>query len=123
MKSFEEFVEESLNFRLGGSANKGAAVEKKFSELEVGDSVYYFCFENNKQVERTEYIVKDIQTYYDVVEFKFNDPKASLVLSKKDEIENYCHSWEDDNVFQVFTTADRVPVDVAKYLELDDEDI
>ena len=123
MKSFEEFVEESLNFRLGGSSNKGAAVEKKFSELEVGDKMYYFCFENCKQVERTEFIVRDINTYYDVVEFKFNDPKASLVLSKKDELENYYYLWEDDDDLQVFTTADRVPDDIAKYLKLSNEDI
>lgn len=118
MKSFEEFVEESLNFRLGGSTNKGAAVEKNFSELETGDKMYSFYFENCKQVERTEFIVRAINIYHDVVEFKFNDPKASLVLSKKDELENYYYSWEDDNVLQIFTTVDRVPDDIANYLKL-----
>lgn len=118
MKSFEEFVEESLNFRLGGSANKGATAEKNFSELEVGDKIYYFYFENYKQVERGEFIVRSINIYHDVVEFKFNDPKASLALSKKDELENYYYSWEDDNVLQIFTTADRIPDDFVNYLKL-----
>ena len=39
MKSFEEYIAESADFRLGGKDNKGEA-PKTFGELEEGDIVY-----------------------------------------------------------------------------------
>jgi len=41
MKSFEEFVNESVDFRLGGSANKGST-EITFGELERDDTFYVY---------------------------------------------------------------------------------
>lgn len=43
-----EQVEESVDFRLGGSASKGTAAEKKFSELENGEQIFFYRFEKNE---------------------------------------------------------------------------
>ena len=46
MKSFEEYIEEAVDFRLGGKADKGIAAPKTFGELEKGDKIYLYRFEN-----------------------------------------------------------------------------
>ena len=42
MKTFEEYIKEAVDFRLGGSANKGVELHKSFEELEKGDKVYFY---------------------------------------------------------------------------------
>ena len=46
MKSFEEFVNESVNFRLGGSANKGGGIT--FGELERDETFYVYIVPKRK---------------------------------------------------------------------------
>lgn len=40
MRTFEQYIRESVDFRLGGSSNKGAAAQKPFEDLEEGERVY-----------------------------------------------------------------------------------
>ena len=42
MKTFEKYIREAVDFRLGGSANKGVELHKSFEELEKGDKVYFY---------------------------------------------------------------------------------
>lgn len=44
MRTFEQYIEESVDFRLGGSNSKGVAAPKTFEELEKGDYLYYWNF-------------------------------------------------------------------------------
>ena len=44
MKTFEEYIKEAVDFRLGGKANKGVAAPKTFEELERGNYLYYWNF-------------------------------------------------------------------------------
>jgi len=59
-KSFKQYIEESVDFRLGGSKNKGAA-DKTFDELEAGDTYYIWkCEFNFKLVYKDERNVKTV---------------------------------------------------------------
>ena len=40
LKSFEQYIREAVDFRLGGKANKGDAAPKPFEDLEEGERVY-----------------------------------------------------------------------------------
>ena len=42
MRTFEEYVKESYNFRLGGSQKKGFNQQLTFGQLEKGDTIYHF---------------------------------------------------------------------------------
>jgi len=44
MRTFEQYIEESVDFRLGGSKNKGA-VDKTFGELKDGDVFYRYSID------------------------------------------------------------------------------
>jgi len=44
MKSFEQYIREAVDFRLGGSTNRGD-VSKPFNELEKGDKIYFYKFD------------------------------------------------------------------------------
>jgi len=46
MKTFKQYIEEAVDFRLGGKADKGVAAPKSFGELEKGDKIYLYKFEN-----------------------------------------------------------------------------
>jgi len=48
MKTFEEYIREAVDFRLGGKANKGEEWHKTFEELEKGDHVYFYRFKNHE---------------------------------------------------------------------------
>ena len=47
MRTISEYIKEDLNFRLGGSSDKGK-VTKSFEELEESDKVYFFRFKSHK---------------------------------------------------------------------------
>lgn len=47
MRTFEQYLKEAYNFRLGGKANKGNLV-KTFKELEKGDEIYFYNVDLNK---------------------------------------------------------------------------
>jgi len=47
MRTFEQYVREAVDFRLGGSKNKGNLV-KTFRELEKGDEIYFYNVDLNK---------------------------------------------------------------------------
>ena len=50
MKTFEQYIDEAYNFRLGGSQQKGfeQTKVKTFSELERGDDIYTAHIDGNK---------------------------------------------------------------------------
>ena len=48
MKTFEQYIREAVDFRLGGSANKGKAT-KSFKDLEGGDYVYFYEIDRRKR--------------------------------------------------------------------------
>lgn len=49
MKTFAEYIEEAVDFRLGGKANKGDEVEPVFKDLRNGDKLYFHEWEMSKQ--------------------------------------------------------------------------
>ena len=66
MKSFEQFIEESYNFRLGGSQQKGYDQNrvKKFIELKEGDELYYWHEDNGSKVKVFK-LIEDAHYDYD----------------------------------------------------------
>ncbi len=46
MKTFDQYIRETVDFRLGGSANKGDNLNR-FDDLEPGDKFYMYEFDNN----------------------------------------------------------------------------
>ena len=47
MKSFSEYIKEAIDFRLGGSRNKGES-DKTFEELKEGDAFYYAMYDKRE---------------------------------------------------------------------------
>jgi len=72
MKTFEQYINEDLNFRLGGKENKGDYVKHlKFSELEKGDIIYQWCVDTDKNTVVMEF------------EFVFECIEGNKIISSK----------------------------------------
>lgn len=59
MKTFKQYIEESVDFRLGGSSNKGDAAKKTFKDLEKGDSIFIYVYK-----------MKNRKPYIDIIDEK-----------------------------------------------------
>ena len=79
-KSFKQYIEESVDFRLGGKASKGEFV-KSFGELERGDLCYAWRIGKVGQ-----YIHKDVRIVLDVSE---TPSSKKLKIHYEHEIKNY----------------------------------
>ena len=49
MKTFEQYIREAVDFRLGGSENKGDEVEPVFKDLRNGDKLYFHEWKMSNQ--------------------------------------------------------------------------
>jgi len=52
-------LKETIDFRLGGSANKGSVI-KSFEELEEGDCIYYYNDSRGKIKFRDEFVIEKV---------------------------------------------------------------
>ena len=50
MKTFEQYIDEAYNFRLGGSQKKGFNQKIAFADLEKGDDLFYAYINNDGTV-------------------------------------------------------------------------
>ena len=76
MKTFTQYLTEKIDFRLGGSLNKGE-VYKSFEELEKGDKVYVYSVQHRGVMcvtEKKEYELEEVKR-------RVNDNAISLVTN------------------------------------------
>ncbi len=111
MKTFSEFLKESVDFRLGGSQNKGDNVEliKTFEELKRGDVIYLWNFDENNDIELKEprTIISTQKTKYTFeLEVKYPNGDIKIVSVPMHRIKYATHGWKSDDVFCAFTTYD-----------------
>ena len=59
MRTFEQYIKEAIDFRLGGSSNKGDAAKKSFKDLENGDSIFIYIYKT-----------KNRKSYIDIIDEK-----------------------------------------------------
>jgi hypothetical protein len=64
MRTFEQYIKEAVDFRLGGSANKGDVLNQ-FDDLEPGDKLYMYEFDDtlSKIILVNEYTVTSSLNY------------------------------------------------------------
>lgn len=64
MRTFEEYIKESINFRLGGKAksgyNQSSGTSTTFDELKPGDRIYIMLYEPSGNI---EWVNKSITTF------------------------------------------------------------
>jgi len=125
MKSFEQYINEELNFRLGGSSNKGDNL-KTFSELEKGDEFYGWVFkQNGTLVVYSTYNFDSIKTFKPLAFDKIETDKqfATLFTTNSDpvSISNdsvdmpiYVQVIKSSSIFVIFTTYKDVPHKIFK---------
>ena len=119
MKSFEQYIRESVDFRLGGKANKGSS-QKTFNELEVGDTYYFWKFEHNfNLVDKDERNVTSVtgEEAANVIHFEsMGEGKA---------MNRFEHKYADDDTmlimsgtrFYLYATYDMTDEEVVKKIK------
>ena len=86
MKSFEQYIEEAYNFRLGGSQNKGYEQNKvkTFGDLTVGDSYYVW---DPTRTEVHKFIIKNIEETSKAILFYYADESYCCHSISKNKLE------------------------------------
>ncbi len=115
MRSFEQYINEELNFRLGGSSSKGESV-KTFEELEKGDEIHFHAFEDGELYGSNDFTIRDIVNGPGLGQKTFKFFGESLTLSK-DELQDFLCQYKDNGIVQVYTTLEDSSEEIAKYLE------
>ena len=110
MKTFSEYISEAVDFRLGGSKNKGdnAELNKTFEELEKGDVIYLWNFDENNDVELKEprTIISTQKTNHRFeLEVKYPNGDIHIVSVPMHRIKYATHGWVSDTLC-AFTTYD-----------------
>jgi len=72
MRTFEQYLREAVDFRLGGSSNKGDAAKKSFKDLEKGDSIFIYIYKT-----------KNRKPYIDIIDEKI---VSASVLNSSGEL-------------------------------------
>jgi len=111
MKTFSEYISEAVDFRLGGSGNKGdnAELNKTFEKLEKGDVIYLWNFDENNDVKLKELrtIVSTRKTtHYFYIEVAYPNGRVQEVSVPIYRIKYATHGWVYNGVFCAFTTYD-----------------
>ena len=63
MRTFEQYIDEAYNFRLGGSQKKGFNQPKMFGDLEEGDVFYYAMYDKRVEFNNAAYYIRQYTFY------------------------------------------------------------
>ena len=97
MRTFEEYIREGVDFRLGGSWNKGLNQAKTFDQLEEGDIIYYYweskpawskCVEAFIFLKFADSIFYDSKVEMTFIRKKANKDEWGFFSLEKDELAN-----------------------------------
>ena len=107
MKSFNEYIEESYNFRLGGSQQKGFEQNKPlktFAELEEGDKMYYARIFQNKLDGADAYNVIETKKETDVLKIIYASGWAREIPIDKANDSVYVYDFVNNSSKYVVAT-------------------
>ena len=107
-KKAKEKLDESYNFRLGGSQKKGFDQNKSFADLEPGDMFYAWGYTNSPSVDKTvaeEYTVVSTESLKNFLNINFHD-KNWGDFRVQIPIEDIDASfYENDDLTKVYSTS------------------
>jgi hypothetical protein len=63
MRTFEQYLKEAVDFRLGGKQQKGFDQKKTFADLEEGDAFYYAVYDTRAEMNYALYYVRQYTFY------------------------------------------------------------
>jgi len=85
MKTFEQYIEEAVDFRLGGKDNKGETIFKTFTELSKGDIFYMYTINNETEqiAERKYYFLSIVANGNDELDtlIKYKSSPSQALIS------------------------------------------
>ena len=123
MKTFKQYIEEAVDFRLGGNKKKGfdQSKVKSFRDLEKGDVIYEFDSETEEAYEQLfqELEIDATATIKTINAFGFEN---SYIIDKK-ALDDSFYIFQK---FHCLATTEEELVDIAKKefgVKLEDDDI
>lgn len=126
MKTFKQYIEETVDFRLGGSANKGVKeyIGKTFRELEIGDVVYIWRVEPGNHVKK---MIFNIRKNFNNGNFEGNfggtTMKSTLELGEEClDFSLFGKRWSNGGC-TVWALYEMTEGEIIDYINSDDESI
>lgn len=117
MKTFEQYIEEAVDFRLGGKDNKGETLFKTFTELSNGDIFYMYTINNETEeiAERKYYFLSITANGNDeldtLIEYKSSPSQASVShtyaprLMRNEDCSIFIKSFNDWECSYLYSTT------------------
>jgi len=126
MKTFKQYIKEAVDFRLGGSENKGVAeIHKSFKDLEGGDYLHIWWFDESNLKLLTSKIVEvhHVNVHYDGnVDLNYvNSNRGLSKLSMLTSV-NIPEAAADDDSFIYRYDRSRGTLCFITTYDMDDED-
>ena len=95
MRTFEQYIDESYSFRLGGSQKKGfdQTKAKTIDDVKVGDVIYFYYDKRKTDLPLRSYKIYNIEKTQKEIRFDIiKGGSASLIISKNHANPEYAYT-------------------------------